>query len=35
MSCDKHEWVLWGRDDTTGRYIYKCMRCGLIRVGAG
>ncbi len=31
-TCPPHLWVLYGNDPKTGRYVMKCMRCGLFKI---
>lgn len=33
QQCPPHMWVLWGQDYKTGRYVMKCMKCGLFKIG--
>jgi hypothetical protein len=31
-TCPPHAWVLYGTDPKTGRYVMRCMKCGLFKI---
>ena len=31
-TCPPHNFVLYGTDPRTGRYVMRCMKCGLFKI---